>query len=156
MAHDHADIAVDGSATTGVEKVSAHQLEEGIWLLLRSPLYAMGLAAGDTIRILDHEVDAFEVVARGGNVAAQFYLAEWGDPRVTAEAASSITSMVVAAGGRLDVHTTGPMVYTIPIETGFPAIEQIFAEAVDAFPGAQWQYANVYDLIAGEPLNWWE
>lgn len=156
MVDDHVNIAVVGSATTGVEPVPAQQLEEGVWLLLRSPLYAMGTAAGDTIRIVNHEIGGFEVIERGHNIAVQFYLSEWDNPQMTADAISKITPIVVAAEGRMDGHTTGVMVYTIPIKTGFPAIERIFAKAIDAYPGSQWQYTNVYHLITGEPLNWWE
>jgi len=77
MTHDHVKIAVVGSSTSGGEVVPAQQLDEAIWLLLQSPLYAMGLAAGDTLRIVNHEVGTFEHIARGGNVAVQFYVSEW-------------------------------------------------------------------------------
>jgi len=158
MAHDHVNVAVDGSATKGVGPVPARQLEDGSWLLLHSPLYALQLAAGDTIRIVDNETGTFDVLAHGGNVVVQFYLSEqeWKDPQATARAASAITPGVVACGGRLEGQTRGLIVYTIPLEAGFSAIEAMFAEAVHAFPGAQWQYTNVYDARTGEPLRWWE
>ncbi|WP_137940516.1 DUF4265 domain-containing protein [Chitinivorax sp. B] len=158
MTHDHVNVAVEGSGTSGVELVPAQHLGDGNWLVLRSPLYALQLAAGDTIRIVNNEVGTFEVVSRGGNVAVQFYLSEneLDDPQATTSVANRITPKVVELGGRLDGQTMGLMVYTIPVEAGFPAIENIFAMAIDEFPGAQWQYTNIYDMTTGEPLCWWE
>ena len=69
---------------------------------------------------------------------------------------TTITPQVVGLGGRLDGQTTGLLVYTIPIEASFPVIEGIFATALDQFPGAQWQYTNVYDATTGETLGWWQ
>jgi hypothetical protein len=158
MAHDHVPVAVEGSATSGVEFVPAQQLGVGKWLLLRSPLYALQLAAGDTIQMAENGAGVFEVVARGGNVAVHFYLPEnqLDDPGATTCVETTITPQVVGLGGRLDGQTTGLLVYTIPIEASFPVIEGIFATALDQFPGAQWQYTNVYDSTTGEPLGWWQ
>jgi hypothetical protein len=158
MPHNHVKIEVKGSATSGVELVPAQSLGDSNWLLLRSPLYALQLAAGDTIRITDHETGKFEIAARSGNVAIQFYLAEdeSDDAHATANVVKKVTPEVVALGGRLDGQTAGLIVYTIPISVGFSAIEMIFEKAINEFYGAQWQYTNIYDVSTGEPLNWWE
>lgn len=157
MTHDHVQVAVEGSATSGVENVPARNLGGNKWQLLRSPLYALRLAAGDTIRITN-EVGEFEVVSHGGNVAVQFYLAEreTNDAQATMSVAGKITPEIVALGGRMDGQTAGLIVYTIPVAAGFPEIERLFETATSKFPGAQWQYANVYDTTTGEPLRWWE
>lgn len=158
VAHNHVKVAVEGSTTRGVESVPAQSQGDGYWLLLRSPLYALQLAAGDTIRITNHEAGTFEVVARGGNVAIQFYLSsdESDDAQATANVALKITPKVVSLGGRMDGQTAGLIVYTIPITVGFSAIERIFEAAAAEFSGSQWQYSNVYDVETGEPLRWWE
>ncbi len=158
MAHHHVKVAVEGSATSGVELVPAQHLGADNWLLLRSPLYALQLAAGDTIRITSQEAGTFEIVARGGNVAIQFYLSEEesDDTHATANVARKVTPEVVGLGGRLDGQTAGLIVYTIPIAAGFPAIEGVFERAACEFLGSQWQYSNVYDVGTGEPLRWWE
>lgn len=158
MTHDHVQVAVEGSVRGGQEFVPAQKLGDNIWRLLRSPLYALQLAAGDTIRMISSEVGAFEVVARGGNVAVQFYLAEneSDNTQATARAVKKLAPEIVALGGRMDGHTAGLIVYTIPIAVGFPAIEKVFESGVSKFPGAQWQYSNVYDAKTGEPLGWWE
>lgn len=157
-AHDHVSIAVEGASTSGVELVPAQRLEDGNWLLLRSPLYAMQLAAGDTIRVANSEAGTFSIVARGGNVAVQFYLPEIesDDLEATAKVANKITPAIVRLGGGLDGQTAGLIVYTIPVDAGFSAIEDVFAAAVSEFPGSQWQYANVYETTTGKPLRWWE
>ena len=158
MSHDHVQVAVEGSTTSGVEHVPAHNLGDHTWLLLRSPLYALQLAAGDTIRITNETTGEFEFIARGGNVAVHFYLAErdLNDLQATASVARKIAPEIKALGGCMDAQTAGLIVYTIPIVAGFPAIEKLFETAIDEFPGAQWQYTNVFDQKTGEPLLWWE
>lgn len=76
MRHEHARVAVADAPSPGVENVPARRIERDVWQLLCSPLYAMGLAAGDVIRTTDAATGAFEIVARGGNVCVQFYLGE--------------------------------------------------------------------------------
>lgn len=158
LVHDHVRVAVEDSGTSGVELVPAHHLGVGRWLLLRSPLYALQLAAGDTIQIANNEAGTFEVVARGGNVAVHFYLpeSELDDPQATTNMAKKLVPKVAALGGRLDGQTSGLMVFTIPVDASFPVIEGVFSTAVREFPGAQWQFTNVYNMTTGEPLCWWE
>lgn len=93
-----------------------------------------------------------------GNVCVQFYLgaAEADDGEATARAARAIATDVASLGGALDAQTPGLIAFTIPVAVGFPAIEAIFAGAVERHPGAAWQYANVYDEATGDPLGWWE
>jgi Domain of unknown function (DUF4265) len=157
-AHDHVKVAVQGASAKGVESVPAQYVGDENWLLLRSPLYAMQLAAGDTIRSRTNEAGAFEIISRGGNVAVHFYLPEsdLDDAKATKAAADELTPRVATLQGRLDGKTLGVMVFTIPIAATFQAIEDLFAAAVSERPGAQWQFANVYDPITGEPLRWWE
>jgi Domain of unknown function (DUF4265) len=157
MNHNHVKVAVEGSITRGVESVPAKSLGDNNWLLLNTPLYAVQLAAGDTIRIINQETGTFEIIVHGGNVAIQFYLSkdESDSAYATANVACNVTPEVVRLGGRLDGQTAGLIVYTIPISAGFPAIEEIFERATSVFSGAQWQYSNVYDVITGQPLNWW-
>jgi hypothetical protein len=158
MTHDHVEVAVESVTTSGVELVPAKCLGTETWLLMRSPLYALQLAAGDTIRIVNNKTGTFEIVGRGGNFAVHFYLpeSELDDLHATKTVENQITPSVIGLGGRLDGQTAGLMVYTIPSGAGFSAIEHVFAGAVAQFPGAQWQYTNVYDMTTGEPLRWWE
>ncbi len=120
-------------------------------------MYALQLAAGDTIRSPNDNSGEFEVISRGGNVAVQFYLAEGNADSVqeTASVALSIAPEIELLGGRLDGQTAGLLVYTVPVTAGFSAIEQIFQSAAKRFPGSQWQYSNIYDSVTGEALNWW-
>ncbi len=156
--HDHVQVAVEGALSKGAEWVPAEYVEDGKWRLLRSPLYAMQLAAGDTIKVSPNETGSFEIISRGGNVAVHFYLpnSQLDDPEATSAAAGELASKVAKLKGRLDGKTLGLMVFTIPLETTFGAIEEIFDAAVNDRPGAQWQFVNVYDPTTGEPLGWWE
>lgn len=156
--HEHVEVAVEGASSSGVERVPARPVGDGAWQLLRSPLYAMHLAAGDTIRPRADPPGAFDMVARGGNVAVQFYLpeADLDDAEATQAAVVDLSPKVARLQGRLDGSTLGLMVFTIPLKDGFEAMEDLFEAAVAAWPGSQWQYANVYDPLTGEPLAWWE
>lgn len=156
--HDHVAVRVEGASSKGFEWVSAQCVGDGQWLLLRSPLYAMHLAAGDTIKPRRGERGAFDLIARGGNVAVQFYLpdSDLDDRDATQAVADELAPKVAKLQGRLDGMTSGLIVFTIPFAETFEAIEDLFDGAVSARPGAQWQYANVYDCNTGEPLDWWE
>src|SRR5262249_50230166 len=98
------------------------------------------------------------IVSRGGNVSVQFYLCEQDadDAQATAKAAMEIAPYIASLGGRMDGQTAGLIVYSIPSDVGFQAIEKVLEAAVRRHPGAQWQYCNVYDSETGEPLRWWE
>lgn len=158
MEHEHVGIFVVDAEPSGKEEVPARRLSETEWELLRSPLYAMDVAAGDIIRILDTETGGFEVTKRGGNLCVQFCLgdAEADDVGATARAAEIIESKISPLGGWIDGTTPGLVSCTVGADAGFPAIENVFREAVEQFPEAQWQFANVYDPASGEPLGWWE
>jgi hypothetical protein len=158
MAHDHVRIAVKGAKTKGTEQVPAQRVEAGNWKLIRSPLYAMGAAAGDVLKLVDDETGAFEIIARGGNVAVHFYLREedMNDVAATDLVASTIAREIASLGGSIDGQTAGLIVFTLPVRVGFPAIERIFESAAQRFGGAEWQFANVYDPVNGDPLRWWE
>jgi hypothetical protein len=156
--HQHVRIVIADATPPGAEVVAARRLEDSDWCLLRSPLYAMEVAAGDVIRVVDSETGTFEIVRRGGNVCVQFYLGESDvdDAQATAHAASAIAAHLEPLGGFIDGQTAGLIAFTVPAEVGLPAIEQVFDSAAERWPGAQWQYANVYDPVTGDPLGWWE
>lgn len=146
MAHDHINIAVLDAKTPGVERVPARRLANGDWELLRCPLYALHVAAGDVIRILDVKTGLFEIVTRGANVVVQLYLGERDadDAQATAKAAADIEQVIASFGGRMDGQTAGLIVFCVPIKAGLAAIEEVFEDAIRRFDGAQWQYGNVY------------
>lgn len=158
MAHEHVRIVVADADSPGAESVPARRVDENEWELLRSPLYATEVAAGDTIRIVNSETGSFEIAKRGGNICVQFYLseAEANDADATNKVASLIGSKLSPLGGRVDGTTLGLVTCTVSVGAGFPAIEALFNEAVEQSPGAQWQFSNVYDPKSGEPLGWWE
>ncbi len=155
---DHVLILVDGSANPGREEVPARHVGGCEWELLRSPLYATEVAAGDVIRISDDETGRFEIVRRGGNVCVQLYLAdaEADDAEATQSEVEAIRADLEPLGGTVDASTPGLIAFTLAAEVGFSAIELVAAAAVARRPGAQWQYSNVYDPMTGEPLGWWE
>lgn len=157
MVHEHVGIAVTDATPPGVEQVPARRIGDAEWQLLRSPLYATEVAAGDIIRVTSHETGAFEIVKRGGNVCVQFYLrkSDVDNAEATKKIASALCASVESLGGSMDAQTLGLIAFTIPVHVGFPAIEKVFAAAAEQNPGAEWQYSNVYDPATGDPLEWW-
>ncbi len=158
MEHEHVKLAVTDATRPGVEQVPARRASGSEWELLRSPLYAMGAAAGDVIRVTNHDTGEFEVVVRGGNVCVHFYLVESDadDLEATVKVARELSREVQALGGAMDAHTPGLIAFTLPVAVGFPTIERVFADAAERHRGAEWQYSNVYHPATGAPLGWWE
>lgn len=158
MNHEHVKIAVTDSIKSGVEYVPANRMHEECWELIRSPLYATQVAAGDVIRVLDCETGSFEVVHRGGNVSVQFYLRpnDADNFDATTAVAKEIESELRVLDGRMDGMTAGLIVFSIPCKVGFAAIEKVFEDVAHRHIGAKWQYGNVYDPVTEEPLLWWE
>jgi len=118
----------------------------------------MEVAAGDVVKVLDSGAGTFELVRRGGNVCVQFYLSEEesGDAAAAKEEAAAIGDALQPLGGWIDRVVPGLIAFSVSVSVGFAAIEELAIAAVARRPGAQWQYANVYDPVSGEPLGWWE
>jgi hypothetical protein len=158
MDQSHVRIMVRGGERAGSESVPAKRVGENRWELLRSPLYAMDAAAGDVVQLADADSGAFHVIRRGGNVCVQVYLGahEADDEAATSRVAKHILHLIQPLGGTIDARTRGLISCTLPSRIGFPSIESALIEVVARAAGAQWQYANVYDPVTGEPLEWWE
>jgi hypothetical protein len=82
--------------------------------------------------------------------------AEADDAAATEHEVAAIRADLEPLEGTVDAFTTGLITFTISVQLGFAAIEQVSAAAVARRPGAQWQYSNVYDPHTGHPLCWWE
>lgn len=158
MTHEHVRIAVTDTVTPGVEHVPARKVGDNEWQLIRSPLYAKDVARGDVIRVLDRDTGAFEIAERAGNICVQFYLSEHDadDAEKTEMVAKAIASDLASIRGQVDGQTRGLIAFSIPVEAGFPSIERVFEAARLQYPGAQWQFSNVYDSETGQPLAWWK
>lgn len=157
MTHEHVKIAVIDAPQPGAESVPARALGNNKWQLIRSPLYAISVASGDVVKILNEETGAFVIVSRGGNVCVQFYLdsSSSDDYELTSEIAKKIEQEVNELDGSMDGFTAGLIAFTLPVDVGFPAIEEVFSRAIERYQGAECQFSNVYDTNTGEPLNWW-
>lgn len=131
------------------EQVLAVDLGDGTVKIDASPGLVMGVAAGDVIRLTDD--NQFEIVSRGGNVCLQIFHRSRID-----EVAKSALQKIEGIGGWLDGQAPKLLVYTIPVSAGFAEIEAIVSQLQLSFPGLEWLYGNVYDLIDEvTPLNWW-
>lgn len=145
---DHIRLHVEGS-DDGTQPVPARRLPDGTFEILYSPGFVEGVAAGDIIRVTNAKTGTFEVVRRGGNLAVKVFrepeirsVLAWLEPRFAELSA------------RIDGHIERAFVLTIPVRTGFTAVEAAMSAASAEFSGLEWYYGNVYDE-EGRPLNWW-
>ena len=134
------------------ENVHVKHLDADRYRLLHSPGFVQGIAAGDEFRLLD-EIGRFEVTHRSGNLVIQVFSDE---PVVSFE--PELTEQVNALGGWRDGGIERGVVFSIPVDVGFSAVEQLFDGLASrwAVAGFTWVYGNVYDPVDGiTPLNWW-
>lgn len=117
----------------------------------QSPGLVLGLAAGDFIELLPQDGSRFRVIKHGGNLCIQIFCSN-----VTKELISNCRDVCASLGGRLDGCAKKQVVLTMPVASGFPAIEAALNKLVSRHAGCEWYYGNVYDEVDGvTPLNWW-
>ena len=147
----HVHLRISESATDPeFEPIHVKPLGARRYVIEFTPGLAYDVAAGDEIELADD--GTYFVVTRAGNVAIRV-LSE----QLLEQQESSLTYLVEKSlSGRLDGNIGRRcLAYTVPIQTGFPAIEKVFSEFIRTTPGSIWEYGNVYDKN-GQPLNWWQ
>ncbi|WIM99031.1 DUF4265 domain-containing protein [Actinoplanes oblitus] len=131
------------------ETVLTRTIEPDLHLVLGTPAFVEGIAAGDQIRV--RAGGGFEVVHRGGNICL---LVVPGDPPAPEDLAP-LRDSFDDLGGIVELPADRRfIVITVPAAAGFDAVEA----AIDAWTtprGDHWEYGNVYDPD-GNPLNWWD
>lgn len=136
---------------TVAEKVQVKQLEEGEYMLVRSPCFVKGLASGDKIAF-DEKDNSFELKTHSGNLCVRVFSRD-GVTRLAAD----LTPQVEKLGGSLDYENERMLVYSIHVSCGFKGIETLFNDHIDEDDHQLWLYGNVYDPEDGvTPLNWWQ
>lgn len=129
------------------EQVAVRQLSPDRYLVLLSPGFYGGLAAGDVIRY-DAIAKEAEVISRGGCIAVRVYKGS-----ASADVLERFRESASAIGGKVDGELEGFVVVTFPPTATFPMIEEIMT--VPSRSGVEWEYGNVYDEH-GRPIGWWE
>jgi hypothetical protein len=148
MGERHISLAVHGAR--GREPVHVEELDGGRYRLLYSPGFVVGVAAGDEIELLD-DTGHFKVVSRAGKLVVQLYSLQPVQP-FRDELAAAVHQRL---NGVLDGGVDRGLVFTIPLTTGFAAIEEFFDAFVRSHDGTEWYFGNVYDPETGKPLGWW-
>lgn len=119
--------------------------------LLRSPLLARNLAAGDKIKLIDPTAAQYELIQRSGNLAIRLFRRHQLDPLE-----EFLTPALEKLDGILDLASERALVYSIHYSIGFQVIEELLNRACTTFPDTVWYYGNVYDPADGTtPLEWW-
>jgi hypothetical protein len=139
---------------SGEEDIPAESLGGSRFRIVASPGMVEGLAAGDEIEIDDTERLGYRVLRRSGNLCVWFYFPEpvhEDHPEV-----QTLAESVETIGGWLDGGYSRMVVFTIPVKSGFEAVERVLDAAVAGLAGSTWLYGNVYDQKDGKtPLGWW-
>ena len=137
------------SAVEGHETLEMEEVSPGLWRLLHSPAFVLGIARGDVVR-LDAQVPAgFEVHERSGFIAVTVSL-----PKGVNASTSSLESSVRGLGGIPEGGPENVAVFSVPASVGFPAIEEVFTEFSSVQGGVEWAFSNVYGQ-RGEVLECW-
>lgn len=138
----------------GEETLPVIALGEERYLLLASPGFVEGLAAGDEFELDANAERGVRVHRRGGNLCVWFYHSEPLDE--TSDVTADVRRTAESLGGSLDGGYSRMLVLTIPLSAGFDAVAAAFDDAVRRHAGSAWLYGNVYDPSDGvTPLNWW-
>ena len=130
------------------EEVLAEVLDDGSCLLKKSPGLLQGLAAGDLFVVDDD--GRYTVTRRSRNVCIQVFR----ESRIDMCEDELLRGME-SIGGWLDGKTSRLLVFTVPVSSGFAAMEEVIDSVRRRFPNVEWMYGNVYSPADGTPLNWW-
>lgn len=151
--HDSINLYVDESSRGNpvYEKLAVEALGDDTYRLLASPGLVLGLAKGDEIRFLPAD-GSHELLRRGGYLSLQVYVGATGKRN----ARELISKVQEKLGGSWDGETEKQLVFSVPVKTGFSAVEACFKGFCEENPDTEWYYGNVYDVSDGTtPLNWW-
>lgn len=151
MQAQHLDLLIEmKDGVPRKEPLHVQPLPSGRYVLLHSPGFVLGLAGGDEFELISPD-GAFKVTKHGGNLAIQLF----SEDSIT-NYLSQISRIAESLGGVLDGNISQGAVLTIPVTTGFPAIEAALNAFVLTAPSCSWYYGNVYSTVDGTtPLLWW-
>lgn len=146
--NDHINLIVEGSEG-GTQPVEVESISPNVYRILYSPGFVEDVAAGDVIRVTDDNAGAFEVIEYGGNVSVKI-----SDTSPIIEKLQEIDGILSKVNSRRDGNLEHLAVWTIPVESGFEAIEAAVGKACELLEEPVWWYGNVYDS-QNNPINWW-
>lgn len=133
------------------EPVHAEPVTPGVWRILHSPGFVLGIAAGDEFSF-DDEDGSFRVLKRSGGLAIQIF-----SKQRIADDLPALEELAESLSGTVDGSIERAAVLTIPVAVGFPKIESALRSMCANRPHLEWFFGNVYDPSDGiTPLRWWE
>ena len=142
----------DAGGKPVLEKLEAAVQDNGLYELLRSPLFVRDLAAGDLFDLNPKNPADYRSVRRSGNLAIRVFRREGIE-----ELEQYLTPEVEKLDGSCDLQTDRALVYSLHVNIGFGPIEQLFDGAMAKYPDCVWYYGNIYDRADGvTPLHWWD
>lgn len=137
------------SNVEGHETLEMEEVAPGLWRLLHSPAFVLGVARGDVVRIDPELLAGFEVRERSGFIAVSVFMSQDFEAPL-----SSLESSVRKLGGIPEGGPENVAVFSIPVSVGLSAIEEVFTEFSAMQGGVEWAFSNVYGR-RGEVLECW-
>src|SRR5262245_6161346 len=138
----------------GSEVLDVEELGPNRYRLIYSPGLVEGLAAGDEFELTEENSAGFNILRRNGNLCTWLMFDEPTD--FSDSTIKELEARVAGIGGYLEGGTQRSLIFTIPLQAGFKAVEGIFDAFVKVVQGTHWFYGNVYDpKDPTKPLNWW-
>src|SRR5690606_1863395 len=129
---------LDPQGVPVLEQVEAWTLScPGLYELMKTPLFLRNLAAGDVFRTVEVPPGGYRVVARGGRLAIRVFRREGLDALE-----EELTPEVEKLGGSLDRRSDRGLAYSLHVNVGFAAVEELFDRVMGRFPDSVWYYGN--------------
>lgn len=114
-----------------------------------------GLAAGDVIELDQSLRLGFRLVSRGQNLAV-IVVFEKPEDKYSAKT-KRLEESIQTIAGVSDGGPAGVLVFTVPVSSGFQAVQSVLTKFEGEVPGCSWWYGNVYEAgDPSQPLNWWK
>jgi hypothetical protein len=143
----HLEAARKRSGEPVIEEVLVDSLSGNKYRVVATPGLVLGVAAGDVINV-DHAEKTFAVMTRGGNLAIHLY-----GPQDTV---NRYVDDFDKLGGVVDGRAHSLTVLTVPVASGWDAVEGLLNSISQQDPDVRWYYGNVYGEDGETPLGWWK
>jgi hypothetical protein len=132
------------------------QPQVNAYQLLKSPVFARGVARADIIQLLQKPRGAFKIIQHSGNLCIRVFSKQGFSHPSLNGLQHALTVGIEKLGGDLDVQQDRVLVYSIHVSCGFNEIEKLLTETLADQAEVAWYYGNVYHPETGQPLNWWQ
>lgn len=151
--HIELPVIVKGVRSERGEMVEVELVAGGRYQVFTPPALVEGLAVGDIFELNQAQLGGFKVTYHSGNLTIWMFLPE--GSTYNASERELLDKAFSDIGGVFEgCAMERILIFSVHVTAMFDQIEKVMAGLMEKYPGANWQYANVYDWDDA-PLNWW-